>query len=276
MSKQINIQGHRGARGLFPENTLTGFIEAIKLGVHTLELDVVISADQQLVVSHEAWMNEDFCCVPNGARVESGTGKNYNLFRMTYAEIKKFDCGKNGNPHFPTQKAMPAYKPLLSEVIATIEAYARDNELMPPGYNIELKTEEDDERYNPPPAKFADLVYREIQKIAKDIRFNIQSFDVRLLREMRSKDPAIQIGLLVENEDGLASNLERLGFKPEIYSPDFRLVDDELVEAVHGRGMKLIPWTVNEQKDMMKLIAMDVNGIITDYPDRLIELMKNL
>src|SRR5688500_14114641 len=106
VTRCIHVQGHRGARGLHPENTLQGFVEAVKLGVDTLEMDVVISADKQCVVSHEAWMNEDFCTLPNGAPVEKGAAKNYNLYRMTYADIKKFDCGKR-NAEFPGQMAAP-------------------------------------------------------------------------------------------------------------------------------------------------------------------------
>ncbi len=147
---------------------------------------------------------------------------------------------------------------------------------MPVSYNIELKTEDKDENYNPSPAIFADLFYREIQQYATGLNFNIQSFDVKLLNEMKRRDPAIKIGLLVENEDGLNLNLERLKFIPEVYSPEFVLVDDELVNAVHQRGMKLIPWTANENKNMIKLIGMGVDGIITDYPDRLIEVINSL
>jgi len=273
LSKQIDIQGHRGARGLYPENTLRGFTEAVKLGVNTLELDIVISADKQVVVSHEAWMNEDFCSLPDGTRVENG--KKYNLFQMTYAEIKMFDCGKRGNPEFPNQEAIPSYKPLLSEVITTIENYTRENNLAPINYNIELKSEPEDNLFNPPAEIFVDLVTSEIKKYHLGHRINIQSFDVRLLKEMRKKDPVMKIGLLVENKDSLGTNLSQLGFLPGTYSPEFVLVDTALVEEVHRFGMKIVPWTVNEKKDMEKFLSMGVDGIISDYPDRLIELLKH-
>ena len=262
-------------RGLYPENTVRGFIEALKLGVNTLELDVVISADNQVVVSHEAWMNEDFCSQPNGTPIEKGTAKNYNLYRMAYADIKKFDCGKRGNAGFPMQMALPSYKPLLSEVITNTEMCIRENNFAGVSYNIELKSEAEEGLFNPSPGVFADLVYREIKKHDLGDRISIQSFDVRLLREMRKKDASIKIGLLVENQEGLEINLERLGFIPGTYSPEFVLVNTLLVEEAHHRGMKLVPWTVNETKDMEQLLSMGVDGIITDYPDRLIELIKH-
>lgn len=238
-------------------------------------MDIVISADKEIVVSHEAWMNGDFCSLPDGTPVEKGKAKSYNLYRMTYSEIRKFDCGKRGNAEFPTQLALPSYKPLLTEVIRQVESFTLENNLDPVDYNIELKSEPEDGLFNPFPEQFADLVYREIKKSSLGSRFTIQSFDVRLLREMRKKDASIKIGLLTENKDDLEINLERLGFIPNLYNPDFVLVNATLVKKVHDLGMQLIPWTVNEKKDMVRLLTMGVDGIISDYPDRLIELVKH-
>src|ERR1035437_7559361 len=141
--KIIDIQGHRGARGLFPENTLTSFIEAVKLGVDTLEMDVVISLDWQVVVSHEAWMNEAFCNCPDGKEVEANSKDKYNLYKITYSEIATYDCGIRGNKEFPLQKKIAAHKPLLSEVITKIDAYTKENKLPAIKYNIEIKSEEE-------------------------------------------------------------------------------------------------------------------------------------
>ena len=159
VQKNINIHGHRGARGLFPENTVAAFIEAVKMGVDTLELDVVISADNKVVVSHEPWMNELFCTKPDGTPVEKNAGQKYNLHKMTYAEIKSFDCGKRTNPGFPQQKAIPSYKPLLREVIEEVETFTKENKLPPVKYNIEIKSEQkDDGIFNPLPEIFVNLV----------------------------------------------------------------------------------------------------------------------
>jgi len=274
--RQIDIQGHRGARGYYPENTITSFIEAVKLGVNTLELDVVISKDLQVVVSHEAWMNDVFCTRPDGVEVEKNSREKYNLYKMPFSEIAKYDCGKRGNPEFPLQEAAPEHKPLLSEVITKVDAYAKERKLLPVKYNIEIKTEETEKDgvFNPDPKTFVTLVYNEIKKQNIVERTNLQSFDVRILQEIKKKDAAIKMALLVENEDGLEINLKHLGFIPNIYSPDFYLVDETLVKDLRAKKIQLIPWTVNEVKDMKKLIAMGVNGIITDYPDRAIDLIR--
>jgi|SRR6185437_4503436 len=273
---KIDIQGHRGARGLFPENTITSFIEAVKLGVDTLEMDVVVSKDLQVVVSHEAWMNDVFCTRADGKEVEANSKDKYNLYKMTYAEIVKYDCGIRGNKDFPFQKKMAEHKPLLVDVIKNVEKFVTENKLPAIKYKIEIKSEEgEDNIFNPEPKKFVELVYNVIEKQKIIEQTNLQSFDVRILQEIKKKDTAIQIALLVENEDGLDVNLNRLGFIPNIYSPDFYLVDDNLVKIVHEQNMKIIPWTINEITDIKKLIALGVDGIISDYPNRVIETIKN-
>lgn len=275
-ARQVDIQGHRGARGYYPENTITAFIEAVKLGVTILELDVVISKDLQVVVSHEAWMNDVFCTRPDGIEVEKNSKEKYNLYKMPFSEIAKYDCGKRGNPEFPLQEAAPECKPLLSEVVTKVDGYTKERKLLPVKFNIEIKTEdgEKDGVFNPDPKTFVNLVYNEIKKQNIIERTNLQSFDVRILQEIKKKDSTIKTALLVENEDGLEINLKRLGFIPNIYSPDFMLVDEELVKNVKEKNMKLIPWTVNEVKDIKKMIALGVNGVITDYPDRAIDLIR--
>ena len=277
MYKKIDIQGHRGARGLFPENTITSFIEALKLGVNTLEMDVVISKDLQVVVSHEAWMNDIFCTRPDGKEVEANSKDKYNLYKMAYAEIAKYDCGIRGNKEFLLQKKMAEHKPLLADVIKEVEAFTRENKLHPIKYNIEIKSEEgEDGNFNPEPKTFVELVYNEVEKHKIINRTNLQSFDVRILQEIKKKDSTIQMALLVENEDGLEVNLKHLGFIPNTYSPDFYLVNDVLIKQVHAKKMKLIPWTVNEITDIKKMITLGVDGIISDYPDRVVETIKNL
>lgn len=276
LKTHIEIHGHRGARGLWPENTITGFIEAVKSGVDYLEMDVVISGDKKVVVSHEPWMNPDFCTDPGGKEIEN-SGKHLNLYKMNYAEIARYDCGKKGNKQFPLQKAVPEYKPLLSEVVTKVDSFSKANHLPPVNYNIEIKSEiQHDGIYNPTPGIFVDLVYAEIKKLQIESRIILQSFDVRILREIRKKDLFIPISLLVENTDSLETNLKNLGFTPDIYTPDFHLINEKLIEALNSRGIKLITWTVNEVSDMKRMIELGVKVIITDYPDRLTNLIKEI
>ncbi|MGZ3864972.1 MAG: FAD-dependent oxidoreductase [Bacteroidia bacterium] len=275
-SSHIEVHGHRGARGYYPENTITSFIEAIKLGATSIELDVVISKDMQVVVSHEAWMNELFCSAPEGNAVGSDSKEKYNLYQMNYGEIAKFDCGSRGNVEFPLQKKICEHKPLLSEVIIKVDAFTNDNKFPSVKYNIEIKTEENepDGLFNPDPKTFVELVCKEIETYKITKRCNLQSFDVRVLKEIKKRKPEIELAFLVENKDSFESNMQLLGFVPDTYSPEFILIDETLVKKVREKNMRLIPWTVNEATDIKKMIALGVDGIISDYPDRVIQLIN--
>lgn len=267
----FDIEGHRGARGLYPENTITAFIEAVKLGVNTLEMDVVVSKDNQLVVSHEPWFNTDICSTPNGKSVE---GK-INLYQLTYDEIKKYDCGSRGNPKFPEQKKISERKPLLSEVIDTVESYIRTHHLPSVQYNIETKTTpEGDNVEHPAPNEFVNLIYALLKQ--KNILNNciIQSFDVRTLQVLRKTDAAVTTALLIFDADSFKKNLKQLGFIPEIYSPNFILVNKKLVSKCRAKKVKLIPWTVNDEDKMLQMKQLGCDGLITDYPDRAIKILR--
>ncbi|ARA94867.1 glycerophosphodiester phosphodiesterase [Rhodothermaceae bacterium RA] len=272
----FDLQGHRGARGLLPENTMPAFRRALELGVTTLEMDVVISKDGQVVVSHEPWFSGTICTQPDGTPVPVEDERRFNLYALPYAEIARYDCGSRRHPRFPRQQPVPAVKPLLKDVIAMAEAYVAETGRPPVHYNIETKsTPEGDGLYHPEPERFTRLLYDVLVETGIKDRSIIQSFDVRTLQVVRRLDPALRLALLVgrEADAGVDGNLERLGFTPALYSPDYRLVDAALVEAVHARGMQLIPWTVNDLDEMRRLKALGVDGLITDYPDVGVQLL---
>ncbi|MGZ3883180.1 MAG: glycerophosphodiester phosphodiesterase family protein [Bacteroidia bacterium] len=273
MQHHFQIIGHRGARGLYPENTITGFLEAVKLGVDAIELDVVVSKDNLLVVSHEAWMNPDFCSLPDGHEVGEDAKERYNLYKMLYADIATFDCGLRQNKLFPGQKTMKAHKPLLSEVLRKVEELVGSNRLSQPRYHIELKSD-GDHLFNPPPSEFIAL-FSEVLKTS-DIheRFIIKSFDVRMLQALRKKMPALKIALLVENTDSLNTNIDRLGFVPEMYCPEYILITPALVKEAHDHHMLVVPWTVNDYAGFQSMLEAGTDGLITDYPDRALRWRK--
>lgn len=260
---EFDLQGHRGARGVLPENSIPGFLLAVNQGADTVELDVVVSADSQVVVSHEPWMSAEICSHPDGRPVTEQEMPNTNLFDMPYAEIASFDCGSRGNPRFPSQEARATNKPLLSEALQAIDAGAP----RPIRFNVEIKSREGGAGvYHPDVDVFASMVYQVVREAEAVSRSTFQSFDPRALEALHQLDPNATLALLVSNEDGLAANLARLSFQPEIYSPDYNLVHPGLVDSVHTLGMTVVPWTVNEQETMRTLLAMGVDGIITDYP----------
>lgn len=269
-------QGHRGARGLLPENTIPAFLKALEYPVTTLELDVVITKDKQIILSHEPWLSAEICNKADGTAISKEESPKLNMYEMTYAEIQAYDCGSRGNVRFPEQKGMPTTKQTLAEVVQAVEKYVKQNKLQRPSYNIEIKSKPKwDAIYTPLPADFAALVLAEVERLGIAKRMTIQSFDVRALQATRTQKPNMPLVLLIENQDGIAANLETLGFLPDVYSPMHLLLTKEKVSLLHEKGMKVIPWTVNEVKRMQELIEMGVDGIITDYPDK-IERVKRM
>jgi len=265
----IDWQGHRGARGLMPENSIPGFKRALELGVTTLEMDLVISQDSQVVVSHEPWLSPDICQYPDGTRLREGADTAYNLFAMPYAQIRQFDCGSKPHPRFPDQEKLITYKPLLHEVIDRAEAHARRLGRKPPHYNLEIKRRPAwDSVFHPEVHTFVNLVVNLIrdQRIAQ--RSMIQSFDLETLQLVHQQAPDLPLALLIEHEGAPQENLAQLGFTPAVYSPWYQLVDSTLMQFAARKGMKVIPWTVNDPDDMQALIELGVDGIITDFPDR--------
>ena len=287
----MEIQGHRGCRGLMPENTWPAFRHAMDLGVDVLEMDACITADGLVVVSHEPWMNRDLCRpsaegerndspepgkAPPGnlapANAVDEASEQLHFGRMTYAQIAAWDCGSLGNPRFPEQFKQIATKPRLDSLLAACEAYAalRGRTI---GYNIELKARPAwDGVQQPPPEEALPLLLAVIQEAGVWERTHLQSFDYRVLRLAHEHAPDLPVVQLVEANPAWPLEWAALGFTPDVYSPWHPLVNRALVRAAHKKGIRVIPWTVNETADMERLRKMGVDGLITDYPDRAIKL----
>jgi glycerophosphoryl diester phosphodiesterase len=255
-----------------PENTIPAMIKALELGVSTLEMDVVITADKKVVLSHEPFFNHEISTKPDGSPVTEEEEKNLNIYKMPYSEVSSFDVGSSIHPRFPEQKKMHSVKPLLSDVFIAVKQWCKDNDKPLPDFNIETKClPEGDNIFHPEPSLFCDLLMEVIDTADMRPRCLIQSFDFRTLVYLRKNYPDVRLAALVEPFDkgGMETHKKELGFVPDIYSPAWELVDVAMVESCHLSKMKLIPWTVNDSAVAKKLIAMGVDGIITDYPDRI-------
>lgn len=274
--RPFSIEGHRGARGYLPENTIPSFKKALEQGSDTLELDVVITRDGKVVVSHEAWFSSLISLDKDGNRIPVDKQRENNIYKMTYDEVKLFDVGSIGNKDFPLQEKMKVVKPLLKDVFTEIAKFVKVNKMAAPRYNIEIKTEgvAGDDVFHPKMDVLARMVYDEIIKGKMAKHVIVQSFDVRVLQEVRKIDSKMPLAILVGNKDGIEKNLERLGFMPDTYSPHYMLVDAALIAACRSKGLKIIPWTVNEIADLERMKAFDLDGIITDYPDRAVKVFR--
>jgi glycerophosphoryl diester phosphodiesterase len=279
---KVDIQGHRGARGMRPENSFSAFDYATRIGVDTLELDVVISSDLQVIVSHDRIVSPDICSWPDGRPVSEEESEELVLFKMNAREIQRFDCGRRGNEAFPDQVPSSSSKPFLREVIREANKTATEMGRAPLYFNIETKSSPDgDDILNPTPDIFVDCLLQELSRLlvhSPDIltRCTIQSFDERTLRLVRVQEPRLTLSLLVDaaRPGMFDDHIRSLGFTPDIYSPEYCMVTPDLVAEARDMGVRVLPWTVNSPEEMKRLYEMGVAGLITDYPERAVSLFR--
>lgn len=277
--RHFSLQGHRGCRGLMPENTIPAMLKAVDLGVNTLEMDICFSKDKKALLSHEPFFNHDISTTPDGSFITEKEEKNYNLYQMDYRLITKFDVGIKPHPRFPQQEKIKAVKPLLADVFDSVVAHRKQEfqmrgrsllKLTLPYFNIETKTKpETDNVFHPAPAEFVELLMAVINEKNMDYLVTIQSFDFRTLQYLHAHYPRIRTAMLIEDYDKrtLEEQIAALGFKPTVYSPAYSLVTAELIKKCHDQKIKVIPWTVNDRKEMERLKGLGVDGIISDYPN---------
>jgi len=265
----FDIQGHRGARGLEPENTIPAFLRALDFGVTTVELDVVITKDKRVILSHEPWMSAAICLDSAGNSYTEKEEKKFNIYQLTYEQVTGFDCGSRVNEAYPLQEKLKISKPLLRDVIVAVERRIKSQASYEVDYNIEIKSSPaGDGKFHPSVEEYSDLVYEVVDEYIPMDRLVIQSFDSRVLKYWHEKYPSIRLSLLVAQAKSIESDLSELGFKPAVYSPDFRSLSKDKVRELHQQKIRVIPYTVNEVPDMLSLKGMGVDGFITDYPDR--------
>lgn len=163
--QKFDVQGKAGCRGIMPENTIAGMIKALELGATTLEMDAVISKDMQVVLSQEPYFNNEISLLPNGKTIAFKDEKKHNIYKMDYDEIKKYDVGSKPHPRFPGQQKIKAYKPLLQEVIDSVENYVKLYRLVKPDYSIETKLiPKGDGEFQPDPATYVELIMAIVKK----------------------------------------------------------------------------------------------------------------
>lgn len=275
VNSNFDWQGHRGARGLMPENTIPAFLEALRYPIKTLEMDVAISGDSQVIITHEPWFSATICSSPSGEGITEDTEKSYRIIDLTYQQIRAFDCGSKKHPRFQEQQHTFTHKPNLSDVVVAVHNFCTNNRREKPSFNIEIKSDPNwDNIFTPVPEVFVRLVIDELERLGITKNTTLQSFDLRVLQQIQSIDSSITLALLVDADESGDDKLKDLGFIPAIYSPYFKQLDKQMVEHLHTRNMKVIPWTVNEVSDMKALISMGVDGIITDYPNRIEQVNK--
>lgn len=263
-------QGHRGCRGLMPENTIPAMIHALNLGVTTLEMDIAFTKDGVAILSHEPFFNHELTTKADGNFITEKEEKNFNIYKMSFAETQTYDVGLKPHPRFPQQKKIAVHKPSLAALFDSVKQYMSASNRPFPFFNIETKTQPaTDNIYHPAPEAFVDMLMKVIKEKGMEDFVIIQSFDIRTLQYLHKKYPTVSTALLIEDYDKRSwwEQVTELGFHPSVYSPHYSLVSRELVLHCRNYKTKIIPWTVNDKKEIERLKALGVDGIISDYPN---------
>jgi len=265
----FDLQGHRGARGHAPENTLPGFERALAIGVDTLELDVGVTRDGVVVIHHDRRLNPDLARGPDGKWVIAPAPAIYSL---SYEQLMTYDVGRirPGSEYaqrFPHQKPIDGTRiPRLAELFALAGPRVK--------FNIETKLVPDAPEETLPPELFARALIAEVRKAGVEVRTTIQSFDWRPLQVVQREAPAIRTAYLTSGKKGEA--IPRLVHEAggAVWSPNFQDLEPRALAVARELGVKVIPWTVNEPAAIARVLEMKVDGIISDYPDRVRDALK--
>lgn len=293
----FDLQGHRGARGLRPENTLAGFEFALELGVSTLELDCAVTADGVVVVSHDPVLNPDHTRDEQGRFLDSAGPP---IATLTWAQLQRYDVGRlrpgtSYAARFPDQQAVDGERiPRLVDVFAL----ARSRGDADVRFNVETKLSPDQPGLTVPPEPFAQAVVDAVRSAGLESRTTIQSFDWRTLMIVRRIAPGIATVALTDQQPGedtievgrpgpspwlggldiedFAGSVPRLvhASGARTWSPNYRDIDARVVEEAHALGLAVVPWTVNEPAAMQRVIALGVDGMISDRPDLLRSVLE--
>jgi len=269
----FSAEAHRGGRGLWPENTIIAMQNVMKIdGITTLEMDTHITKDGKVVVTHDDYLSPGFMLTASGEDIPATDAKKYPIYQMDYKDLKAFDLGTKPLAGFPRQQKIKTYIPLLEELIDAVQKDIKANKRKQVFYNIETKCDiAGDGITNPEPAVFVKKLMDVIEKKKIMPYVVIQSFDKRTIQILHEKYPNVKTSFLVANKKTYQENITDLGYKPFILSPVWQMVNDEMIKKAHADGVKVIPWTVNKVEDMNALRALGVDGIISDYPDLLVQ-----
>jgi len=253
----IEIHGHRGTRYWMPENSLEAFIESVNLGAKWLELDLICTKDQQLIINHDPYFKKS---------IFSEFPKE-NILQLNADECKKATWGLKDQKKYPYQAKLKTQILTIEELVLKVENYCRENGFPLPYWNIEIKSLPHKKNWYPDRKLYAKIVVEKIKALNINKRYLIQSFDRKLLQEIYQLDNSMPIYYLVIKAGNVEKRLKKLGFQPLGINPYYKFLTEDFVKTAHAKSLKVIPWTVNSPEAILKMKKLGVDGIISDVPD---------
>ena len=254
------IYGHRGCRGILPENTLESFNKALEYNIAGIEWDVVVNKNRQLVISHEEYMDKNYCLTPEGKEIKKE--KEHSIFQMSQEEIKTYDCGSKKYNKFLEQKHFKTYKPLVQEAFNKIDFKGKT-------ILFEIKSEEKlYGKEQPYPEEYVDIVLKEVNNFKYKKQIIFMCFDTRILELLYFKAPEYRL-IYLHTGIGFSSSrmLNQLTFKPFALGVYSKFITKKTILKAHEKEVKVFAWTVNKEKEFNRLLETKLDGIITDYPN---------
>ena len=264
---QNNVKyfGHRGCRGLYPENTIEGFKKAIELGVDGIEWDVVVNKDHELIISHEPFIDTNYCLNNDGSEIKVAENRELNIYKMSTNQIKQFDCGLKTNKRFSKQEKSNETKPTFKEAEIALKEYKGT-------ILFEIKSNEKQiNTFYPEAKKYAEIIYENLKNSSLLSHYIFMSFDPKIINELNKLFPKAKFIFLIDQPfKTLKQMKKKLTFKPFGLGLNYKLATKKIITNAHQEKTKIYAWTVNKIKDSNELIKMGIDGIITDYPNLLI------
>lgn len=260
MGQETLIIGHRGCRGIMPENTIPAFQKALDLGADGIEWDVVVNKDKQLVISHEPFFQNSYCLDSNGNEIKNES--DFNIYNLSHSEIEKFDCGSKGNSKYPEQEKFKVGKPTVQEAFEVLNL---ENKTL----LFEVKSEEKEYgKSQPYPKEFVQLILAEVENYKWKNNIIFMSFDANIINEINKQNPTLKcVYLTFSPFKNLKKSLKDLNFTPYAMGMYHPTINKKEIQYAHENNIKVFAWTVNKEKDASHLKKLGIDALITDFPN---------
>jgi len=257
------IIGHRGCRGIMPENTIPAFQKAIDLGADGIEWDVVVNKDNKLTISHEPYFKKSYCLDSNGNEITNES--DFNIYLLTQKQIEQFDCGSKGNDKYPEQEKFKVSKPSVQQAFDSLNL---ENKTL----LFEVKSEEKEYGVSQPhPEEFVKIILEEVKNYKWKDNIIFMSFDANIIQELNKQDSTLKCVYLTYSPfKSVKKALKDLDFQPYALGMFHPTISKKEVKFAHENGIKVFAWTVNKQKDVDQLISNGIDAIITDFPNKFV------